>query len=124
MVCDTQSSQDASTHQIWNSYLKEYRRYHRTRSGMYGPTVQLLYASQSSFGGIKREIGKAPKRQDIIPGLKIVSMIRKYHNCRQTHGTAMKSHTTTTRHQEEKTKQSNQLSLPHQDDCKTRMDIK
>ena len=27
MVCDTLSSQDASTHQIWNSYLKEYRRY-------------------------------------------------------------------------------------------------
>ena len=27
MICDTQSSQDAFTHQIWNSYLKEYRRY-------------------------------------------------------------------------------------------------
>ena len=27
MVCDTPSSQDAFTHQIWNSYLKEYRRY-------------------------------------------------------------------------------------------------
>ena len=27
MVCDTPSPQDASTHQIWNSYLKEYRRY-------------------------------------------------------------------------------------------------
>ena len=27
MVCDTLPSQDASTHQIWNSYLKEYRRY-------------------------------------------------------------------------------------------------
>ena len=27
MVCDTQSSQDAFTHQIWNSYLKEYSRY-------------------------------------------------------------------------------------------------
>ena len=27
IVCDTQSSQDASTHQIWNSYLKEYKRY-------------------------------------------------------------------------------------------------
>ena len=27
MVRDTPSSQDASTHQIWNSYLKEYRRY-------------------------------------------------------------------------------------------------
>ena len=27
MVCYTPSSQDAFTHQIWNSYLKEYRRY-------------------------------------------------------------------------------------------------
>ena len=27
MVCDTPPSQDASTHQIWNSYLKEYRRF-------------------------------------------------------------------------------------------------
>ena len=27
MVCNTPSSQDASTHQIWNSCLKEYRRY-------------------------------------------------------------------------------------------------
>ena len=27
MVCDTPPSQDASTHQIWNSYLKQYKRY-------------------------------------------------------------------------------------------------
>ena len=27
MVCDTPSSQDVFTHQSWNSYLKEYRRY-------------------------------------------------------------------------------------------------
>ena len=27
MTCDTPPSQDARTHQIWNSYLKEYRRY-------------------------------------------------------------------------------------------------
>ena len=27
MVHDTPSSKDAFTHQIWNSYLKEYRRY-------------------------------------------------------------------------------------------------
>ena len=26
-MCDTPSSQDAFRHQIWNSYLKEYRRY-------------------------------------------------------------------------------------------------
>ena len=27
MVSDTPPSQDAYTHQIWNSYLKEYKRY-------------------------------------------------------------------------------------------------
>ena len=27
MVCDTLSSQDALSHQIWNFYLKENRRY-------------------------------------------------------------------------------------------------
>ena len=26
-MCDTPSPQDAFGHQIWNSYLKEYRRY-------------------------------------------------------------------------------------------------
>ena len=53
-------------------------------------------------------------------------MIRKYHNHKSQ---------TTSRHREEEPlnphetpriqiKQSNQLSLPHQDDCNTRMDIK
>ena len=55
-----------------------------------------------------------------------VSMIRKYHN--------HKPQTNPWHHEEERhnnhetlrkqTKQSNQLSVPHQDDCKTRMDIK
>ena len=58
MVRDTPPSQDVSTHQIWNSYLKEYRRYGpdtkagRTDGLTDGRTVRLLYASQSSFGGI------------------------------------------------------------------------
>ena len=57
---------------------------------------------------------------------KIVSMIRKYHNHKLQ---------TTPWHREEEPlnhhetpgrqiKQSNQLSLPHQDDCNTRMDLK
>ena len=57
---------------------------------------------------------------------KIVSMIRKYHNHKLQ---------TTPWHREEEPlnhhetpgrqiKQSNQLSLPHTDDCNTRMDIK
>ena len=46
-------------------------------------------------------------------------------NCRQTHGTARKSHATITRHQEDKlSRATSSLALPHQDDCKTRMDIK
>ena len=66
MVCDTPPSQDASTHLIWNSYLKEYRRYGPdTKAGRMdtrtdGRTVRLLYASQSSFGGIKRVAFLAP----------------------------------------------------------------
>ena len=57
---------------------------------------------------------------------KIVSMIRKYHN--------HKPQTTPWNREEEplnhhetpgrQIKQSNQLSLPHQDDCNTRMEIK
>ena len=27
MICDTPLSQDAYTHQVWDSYLKEYKRY-------------------------------------------------------------------------------------------------
>ena len=65
MVRDTPPSQDASTHQIWNSYLKEYRRsgpdtkagrtHGQTHGRTDGRTVRLLYASQSSFGGIKTD---------------------------------------------------------------------
>ena len=65
MVRDTLLFQYASTHQIWNSYLKEYRRYapDRKRDGwtdgrmdgrMEEWTNQLLYASHSSIGGYKQ----------------------------------------------------------------------
>ena len=57
MERDTPPSQDVSTYQIWNSYLKEYRRYasDTKRDGRTdGRTVRLLYASQSSFGGMKK----------------------------------------------------------------------
>ena len=60
MLRDTLLSQYASTHQILNSYLKEYRRYalDRKRDGRTDRrreewTKQLLYASHCSFGGIK-----------------------------------------------------------------------
>ena len=65
MVRDTPPSQEAFTHQIWNSYLKEYRRYalgrkqdERTDGRTAGRAVQFLYASQSSFGGIKNSFVK------------------------------------------------------------------
>ena len=60
MVRDTLSSQDASTYQIWDSYLKQYRRYAsdrkwdgRTDRRTEEWTKQILYASNSSFGGKK-----------------------------------------------------------------------
>ena len=45
------------------------------------------------------------------------------HNLQTNHGTARKSHTTITRHQEDTLSKATS-SLPHQDDCKTRRDIK
>ena len=51
MECDTLSSHDASTHQIWNSYLKEYKRYApdkvilKTRSEVKVTVTQKWYAA-------------------------------------------------------------------------------
>ena len=64
--------------------------------------------------------------QDVNAESKIVSMIRKYHNHKlPTHPwhreeESHNNHGTPGR----QTKQSYKLSLPHQDDCRTRMDIK
>ena len=57
---------------------------------------------------------------------KIVSMIRKYHN-HKLQTTPWHCEEEPLNHHEtpgRQIKQSNQLSLPHQDDCNTRMDIK
>ena len=61
MVRDIPSSKDASTYQIWNSYLEEYRRYAPDMKRD-GRTVRLLYASQSSFGGIKMHVRNTDKK--------------------------------------------------------------
>ena len=45
-------------------------------------------------------------------------------NRRQPHGTAWKSHSTITRHQEDKFSKATSSLFPIQDDCNTRMDIK
>ena len=49
MVRDAPPSQDASTHQIWKSYLKEYRRY-APDTKRDGRTVRLLYAPKVPLG--------------------------------------------------------------------------
>ena len=49
--------------------------------------------------------------------------IAQSQNRRQPHGTARKSRSTIMRHQEDKLSKATS-SLPHQDDCKTRIDIK
>ena len=57
---------------------------------------------------------------------KIVSMIRKYHNHKLQTTLWHREEEPLNHHQtpERQIKQSNQPSLPHQDDCNTRMDIK
>ena len=53
-------------------------------------------------------------------------MIRKYHNHKPKTNPWHREEEPHDHHETpgRQTKQSNQLSLPHQDDCKTRMDIK
>ena len=53
-------------------------------------------------------------------------MIRKYHNHKQQITQWHREEEPLNHHEtpEGQIKQSNQLSLPHQDDCNTRMDIK
>ena len=57
---------------------------------------------------------------------KIVSMVRKYHNHQLQTNLCHRKEEPHNNHETpgRQTKQSNQLSLLHQDDCKTRMDIK
>ena len=55
MVCDTLPSQDASTHQIWNSYLKEYRRY-APDTKRDGWTAQLLWGHKNIYAFIISKI--------------------------------------------------------------------
>ena len=86
-------------------------------------TIQLYRANNPS----RATIGTQAKRQIRLQVLsKIVSMIRKYHYHKPKsypwhHEEEPCNHHETPGRQ---TKQSNQLSLPSQDDCKTRMDIK
>ena len=62
-------------HQIWNSYFKEYRRYAPDMKRD-GRTVRLLYASQSSFGGIKISKHEYLKRK--VSAFKLLLIYEKY----------------------------------------------
>ena len=53
---------------------------------------------------------------------KIVSMIRKSHNHKLQTNPWHREEEPHNNHETQGTQQSNQLSLPHQDDCKTRME--
>ena len=65
MVRDTLPSQDAFTHQIWNSYLKEYRRYQGwTQEGCLWGALEaagLKWSAQSVSGGRVWEGGGTPR---------------------------------------------------------------
>ena len=62
MVSDTPPSQDPYTHQIWNSYLKEYKRYApntiilKTRSEVKVTVTQMVYGTLSSQDTFKHQI--------------------------------------------------------------------
>ena len=66
------------------------------------------------------------RRVFVHPFNEIVSMIRKYHIHKLQTNPWHRKEEPHNNHEapERQTKQSNQLSLLHQDDCKTRMDIK
>ena len=56
MVRDTPPSQDVSTHQIWNSYLKEYRRYGPdTKAGQTDGQCDYYMPPKVPLGGIKKQ---------------------------------------------------------------------
>ena len=65
-------------------------------------------------------------REDLLFRTKIVSMIRKYHNHKLQTNLWYREEEPHNNHKTpgRQTKQSNQLSLPHRDDCETRMDTK
>ena len=66
------------------------------------------------------------KRFETYIQKKYVSMIRKYHNHKLQTTPWHRKEKLLNHHEtpERQIKQSNQLSLPHQDDCNTRTDIK
>ena len=104
--------------------IKKTKRYGRTDGRTHGRTHTRTDNVKTVYPTTNKVCGKV-----WWGGIKIVlkvSMIRKYHNhkLQTTHGTVRKNHTNKHETPGRQTKQSYQLSLPHQDDCKTRMDTK
>ena len=46
LICETPPCQDAYTHQIWNSYLKEYKRYARNTKNLAPDTIIIKTRSE------------------------------------------------------------------------------
>ena len=91
--------------------------------------MRYISAKLPSCFPIQRDLG--PTKIDTESGknvyaAKIVSMIRKYHNHKLQTNTWYREEEPHNNHETpgRQTKQSSQLSLPDQDDCKTRMDTK
>ena len=131
MLGDTLLSQYASTPKVWNSYLKEYRRYAPDRNWDGRPDgwtdggkdSAITICPQKSFGGIKTVM---LKKVELMIAAKIVSAYDQEIPQSQTadNPVAPRGRAAQPSQDTRKTKLSNQLSLPHQDDCNTRMDIK
>ena len=92
-------------------------------------TIHLIMCCQDNFS-IQLKIFNIGQDNNVafifIHSSKLVSMIRKYHN-HKLQTSPWHREEEPLNHQEtpgRQTKQSNQLSLPHQDDCNARMDIK
>ena len=58
MVHDTLPSKDASTHQIWDSYLKEYRRYASNTKQIQETRSKVHY----SVTNLRKMTGNSPNR--------------------------------------------------------------
>ena len=94
MVCDTPPSQDVSTHKVWNSYLKEYRRYGpdtkagrtdgltdgRTDSAITICLPKFLWGVQKNLTSIKghNSVTNKQKVTGKNPNLDIVNYIKAY----------------------------------------------
>ena len=81
MVCGTPSSQDASTHQIWNSYLKEYRRYapDTKRDGRTDGRCDYYMPPKVPLGGIKNSGSPKDKKNQMSSEIELYERTKVYY---------------------------------------------